>query len=572
MLGRSAARLIKQINKPEHSCKPDKYLLTILYDIFIDRFPIISEDIKRYDICHEYRELKGYQELLQLLLKSDPLEIAYHLSTLYSYLVESKTRVTNGMYFTPPILSQVLLDEVEHCYQKDILEAQFADICSGGGAFLAPLARRLRVKLRTLKVRPAEVIEHISWALNGIDIDPFLNRITRIILIVELHEEIKKSDLLPNIELQHLDTLREFEARGQFDVVVGNPPFRKLSKAEHREFKSDFSQVVSGASNLYALFVDKSLDAVHKGGIVSLIVPASMFGGRYFQGLRGRIAEAAKVKSVHWLESRDGMFQDVLQEAAVLTMIREQKKQKKSPRVRMSVLDRDYNKRKLGLVTIHGSNPWILPKSEEQVRLLATFENGLPTLADYGYEIHTGYLVWNRSKLKRLKRFPKNGKNKPIYPLIWSNCVTGDGIFDPSRVPDGKNKGSFVYFEQNTGLHRQSGVLVKRTSSSEMSRRLRCAPIPSDFVDRWGGYVCENHVYVLTPQEGISAKMSPELLSTILNSRLVDEAFRCMSGTVAVSKYELKQLPLPDPSTVTTLLAKGLSVDEAVSAGYFGEN
>ena len=272
------------------------------------------------------------------------------------------------------------------------------------------------------------------------------------------------------------------------------------------------------------------------------------------------------------MESRAGMFQNVLQEAAFLTMIREQKQPKKIPKVRMMVLDRESNKRKLGLVTIHGSSPWILPKSEEQVRLLTTFGNGLPTLADYGYEIHTGYLVWNRSKCKRLKCFPKNGKKKPIYPLIWSTCVTGNGIFDPSRVPDGKNKGRFVYFEQNAGLHRQPGVLVKRTSSSEMSRRLRCAPIPADFIDRWGGYVCENHVYVLTPQTGVHTSMSPELLSTILNSRLVDEAFRCMSGTVAVSKYELKQLPLPDPTTVTTLLAKGLSVDEAVAAGYFGEN
>jgi adenine-specific DNA-methyltransferase len=571
MLDRSAVRIIYQIKKFGKSCKPENYLLTFLYDILIDRFPIINEFINRNEIYHKYRKLKGYQEFLQLLLPNDPLEIAYHVSTLYSYLVESERRITNGMFFTPPILSQILLNEVERCYRGNMLDAQFADLCSGGGAFLAPLARRLRVKLYTLKIKPAEIIQHISWALTGIDIDPFLNRITRIFLAVELYEEIKKSDLLPNIELQHLDVLKEFEPRQHFNIIVGNPPFRKLSKTEHSEFKRNFTRVISGASNLYALFIDKSLDAVDNGGIVSLIVPVSMFGGRYFQRLRSRIAEAARVKSVYWMESRDGMFQNVLQEAAILTMLRAQRKLKKSPKVRMLLLDREYNKRKIGLVKIHGSSSWILPKSEEQVRLLETYGNGLPTITDYGYEIHTGYLVWNRSKLKRLKRFPKNGEKKPIYPLIWSTCVTGDGVFDPLRLPDGENKGGFVYFNQNVGLHRQPGVLVKRTSSSDMSRRLRCAPIPADFIDKWRGYVCENHVYVLTPKPGVHTSISPELLSIILNSRLVDEAFRCMSGTVAVSKYELKQLPLPDPTTVAALLAKGLSVDNAVAVGYFGE-
>jgi adenine-specific DNA-methyltransferase len=39
----------------------------------------------------------------------------------------------------------------------------------------------------------------------------------------------------------------------------------------------------------------------------------------------------------------------------------------------------------------------------------------------------------------------------------------------------------------------------------------------------------------------------PEILAVFLNSTIVDQIFRCVSGSVAVSAYELEALPLPPP-------------------------
>ena len=53
----------------------------------------------------------------------------------------------------------------------------------------------------------------------------------------------------------------------------------------------------------------------------------------------------------------------------------------------------------------------------------------------------------------------------------------------------------------------------------------------------------ENHVNVLraSPQATISSKA----LAAVLNTSVIDQVFRCLSGSVAVSATELHALPLP---------------------------
>jgi adenine-specific DNA-methyltransferase len=59
------------------------------------------------------------------------------------------------------------------------------------------------------------------------------------------------------------------------------------------------------------------------------------------------------------------------------------------------------------------------------------------------------------------------------------------------------------------------------------------------------------------------------VLTAFLNSEIVDRAFRCLSGSVAVSAYELEALPLPPPDSlapVAELLANGASREEMEEA------
>ena len=70
--------------------------------------------------------------------------------------------------------------------------------------------------------------------------------------------------------------------------------------------------------------------------------------------------------------------------------------------------------------------------------------------------------------------------------------------------------------------------------------------------------VIENHLNMIRPINGDPA-VPAKVLSTFLNSVVVDKAFRCLSGSVAVSAYELEALPLPPPEALAPIgaLIKG---------------
>jgi adenine-specific DNA-methyltransferase len=93
---------------------------------------------------------------------------------------------------------------------------------------------------------------------------------------------------------------------------------------------------------------------------------------------------------------------------------------------------------------------------------------------------------------------------------------------------------------------------VQRTTAKEQKRRLIAALLPKEFIEKYGGVVVENHLNMIRLSEDKSA-ISPQLIAAILNTRTLDFAFRCISGSVAVSAYELNALPMPSPEQMKTL-------------------
>lgn len=184
-------------------------------------------------------------------------------------------------------------------------------------------------------------------------------------------------------------------------------------------------------------------------------------------------------------------------------------------------------------------SPWLLPRSAEQASFFEALRNMNTRLSDIGYEVSTGPLVWNRHKAQ-LKTTLK-GKN--VYPLVWAESIASAKFaFSAQR----KNHAPAIEVLDNQ-LHlltKTSCVLVQRTTSKEQSRRLVCAVLPTAFLARHGAAVIENHVNAVYPTVA-NPEITPETVAALLNSIPADAAFRCISGSVAVSAYELKALPLP---------------------------
>ena len=168
-------------------------------------------------------------------------------------------------------------------------------------------------------------------------------------------------------------------------------------------------------------------------------------------------------------------------------------------------------------------------------------------LVDWGYTVSTGPLVWNRFKDQLHNRKAKNR-----LPLIWAESVQTDGRFEWRAT----KRNHQPWFEIHEGdrwlIAKQHCVLLQRTTAKEQHRRLIAAPLPSEFIEKYGAVVIENHLNMLKPL-GTNPAVSAEVLSAFLNSSAADQAFRCVSGSVAVSAYEVEALPLPSPDALEGL-------------------
>ena len=72
------------------------------------------------------------------------------------------------------------------------------------------------------------------------------------------------------------------------------------------------------------------------------------------------------------------------------------------------------------------------------------------------------------------------------------------------------------------------------------------AELPASFIEEHGAVVVENHLNMIKPLDD-DPKVAAAALAVLLNSDVVDQVFRCINGSVAVSAYELEALPLPSP-------------------------
>jgi len=95
-------------------------------------------------------------------------------------------------------------------------------------------------------------------------------------------------------------------------------------------------------------------------------------------------------------------------------------------------------------------------------------------------------------------------------------------------------------------------VLVQRTTAKEQRGRLVAAVVPATVIRENGGVVIENHLNMIRAASP-SPRLAAHTLAAFLNSAIADRVFRCLSGSVAVSAYELEALPLPPPDQLDEL-------------------
>lgn len=483
-----------------------------------------------------------------------PLAASYLISVTYTAMLPDDMRSRLGAYYTPPPLAERLVSMATKS-GVNWATCRVLDPACGGGAFLSavagPMARGLG------QGSAPKGLASIAARLKGFEIDPYAAWLSQVFLEVSLMPLCQRAgERLPIVvEVRDSFTADEpTERAAHYDLVIGNPPYGKVSLAP--DMRERYRRSLYGHANLYGLFTDLAVRFAKSGGVIAYVTPTSFLAGEYFKALRLLLAMTARPVNVDFVSVRKGVFEDALQETMLATY-RKTGVYLHPPTVHfIAPTEQDTITVECGgeFELPEGGGPWLVPRNAEQALLIAALRNMPHRLRDYGYEVSTGPLVWNRHKGQLAKK-----ASEATLPLIWAEAVTSDGRFHFRA--DKRNHLPYFKPKKDDGwlITRTSCILLQRTTAKEQTRRLIAAELPESFINEHGAVIIENHLNMIRPVNG-TPKVPQATIAALLNSPVLDRAFRCISGSVAVSAYELESLPLPPPEKlqpVTRLIAKG---------------
>lgn len=225
----------------------------------------------------------------------DILTGAFWLSSAYAHWVGEGVRTERAMFFTPPELSSRLIDNLV-AHGASLTRHVWMDPASGGAAFLALVALRMADTLRTNGKTSAETLKHIARHLIGNDIDICLTSMSKHFLCMALCKEISEAGFEPQFEVTTANALVGLKRHeGSVDVVICNPPYRKMPSSEVTGYREGYQDVIAGQPNLYALFFKLALSLLKPSGIAGLLTPTSYLSGQYFSPLRKYLRTYAEV-------------------------------------------------------------------------------------------------------------------------------------------------------------------------------------------------------------------------------------------------------------------------------------
>lgn len=184
-----------------------------------------------------------------------------------------------------------------------------------------------------------------------------------------------------------------------FDIVILNPPYRKLNTGTKE--RRALERIGVDVCNLYGAFLALSCAILDTNGQIAAITPRSFANGPYFRSFRRYLFERVAFDRIHLFESRSDVFSgdSVLQENIIFSMSRKH--------------DNDLDKR-VGISASMGANqeltfrdvPYsevIDPKDPDYFVHIVTDDDDaaisevmsqLPTrLVDLGLEVSTGRVV-----------------------------------------------------------------------------------------------------------------------------------------------------------------------------------
>lgn len=231
-----------------------------------------------------------------------------------------ETRRAAGAVYTPRHIVRFTLEQAGYTPQAAIESTVLVDPACGAGAFLEEVVTILAERFGALGVDLESgagrdtylraVREHVF----GVDVDERACELARATvrqrILALLHGPLPAAFFDGNVLSADFLLAREVDRWASrlprpLQLVVGNPPYvsaTRLSNDMKRRLRARFS-AAGGRLDLYAVFIERSLELVGEGGRVAFVTPDKFLVSRSAQGLRAHILAASAVRSVAQFKS-----------------------------------------------------------------------------------------------------------------------------------------------------------------------------------------------------------------------------------------------------------------------------
>lgn len=481
------------------------------------------------------------------------------LGRAYVQSLTAGVRARHGRHYTPDDLAAHLWELARedaglppHAERLTFLVRDRA--CGAGALLIPPMREHVQASVQT---HAALALAGLPETIAGIELDPNAAWIANVILAAETLPLVRAIPAKHRRPIPALVTCGDGLVTGERParIELQNPPYGRVKLSP--EERARWSHVLYGHANLYGLFMAAAMEDLAADGVLAALVPTSFTAGRYFENLRVYLTKQSRLRNAAFVVERD-TFESVLQETCLVTFGR-----RKTQYTSVSALN-GHATPVARVKTPVTALPWLLPRRADDAPVAAAAVAHPLRLADLGYACSTGPLVWNR-RADDLRARPTN----TTVPIIWGADVDG-GVLHQDRARD-KTR----YLRPRPGdaddfmIRTKPAILVQRTTAPEQTRRLVSALLGPDDLARWGGsVVVENHVNVIYPT-ATETLIDLATLQGVLATDTLDRVMRSLSGSVAVSAYEIAAIPFPPADVIATWRTlDGDDLERAVAKAY----
>lgn len=515
-----------QINKIKSRYAKELALIVFSMKILQAQNPKFNKKIQYLD---KYYNLPNVDININYNLSLEEINEVYLLSTRI-LLVKNEKYFCE--FYTPTTIAKTLIDSID--LKKFPDDGTILDPCCGPGNLLSMVL----IRLSNEKCSISAFNEFMSKHLYGYDILPF-SAILSILQLYTVHQYYTNNSQPPDVNITIKDSLDDLSDK-KFTYIIANPPYQRTTN--DYQLARGHKDILTGHTNLYLLFLLWSLDKVEKNGRVIFLIPQTLRVGLYNHNFRKLFAQKYALNRIVLFDEKTNIFPGVEQKVMILDISK-----KSSPKDTIVDFYSEHGEKRTSrfllpyeqiLIKTNSTCIWQLTSNDVNYSIIRKVKSKSVPIdnLDGMFIVGTGAYVWNQHKNSLRRKY-----NRKLLPLVYANSIKNPALSFPTK--DIRKRKEFTLKLGNVKYMDKPALLIKRTTTTEINKKIQSTLVSSQFLNKYPRYYLENHVNFIRSED---SKLQRRYLALMyyFNSPLLNYYFNSIASTSQISVYEIRALPV----------------------------